>query len=485
MRNNKLTVLLFAASTMILNSCGDENLANEENAQDKSLEQKNNRINNQRTKELVKNHKLLPQPNPSKKLENKKAQKKADELTKRTKAKQAIQKKTGELAKKIKAKQVAQKKADELAKKINAKQVAQKKADELAKLKAKQTAQKKADGLAKLKAKQAAKKEDARKKKMARQLAAHKRKHQAMANKKAAQEKAQANGEFLEIKNGHPSFTTTDVELEETLIQMQNNIEHNKNISEALINEYLLFAKEALDRQENVSAGKKLLRKFDKYYPVIRKKTEDQYKELEFTAKERLKEISSLKRKKYAPENLLILSTRLIRLKAVSTEGIFRKSGNESLANQLLERMAEGKIKTSEWNKGFKSMGIHDIGKAYKQTLRDDPFISFNDISKLEKIGDEIKFTHDLKLAFDKMPKRKQKAFKNYLNLMRIIASNSPANKMTTSNLAIATGPSIISLEKNADLAKTIFHSTQGPKVVERILNFLVHIFFFLMMIFL
>eukprot|EP00026_Physarum_polycephalum_P005224 Phypoly_transcript_05255.p1 GENE.Phypoly_transcript_05255~~Phypoly_transcript_05255.p1 ORF type:complete len:563 (+),score=75.83 Phypoly_transcript_05255:228-1916(+) len=142
--------------------------------------------------------------------------------------------------------------------------------------------------------------------------------------------------------------------------------------------------------------------------------------------------------------------------KAMNEEGIFRISGSFSQVKEIKQKVDEGQDISCD------TYDIHSISGVLKLYLRELPvplftYENYTKLIELSAISNEKEMMNQLKMVMVVLPPAHISILKLLLPSLKKFSENSKVNMMTTSNLAIVFGPSLI--RPQVDSFETVLHT--------------------------
>uniref|UniRef100_A0A6B2LM90 Rho-GAP domain-containing protein n=2 Tax=Arcella intermedia TaxID=1963864 RepID=A0A6B2LM90_9EUKA len=143
-------------------------------------------------------------------------------------------------------------------------------------------------------------------------------------------------------------------------------------------------------------------------------------------------------------------------------EGLFRISGSQVVLNRLYPTFAHPE------QVNLDNENCHDVASTFKHWLKHlnpplIPFEYFEGTMQMLKDYEETKEVSLLKDFVLKLPKDHFVAFHKILRLLKVLSENSTLNKMTSTNLALIFGPSLLQIppEKKLECDNKEFFSME------------------------
>lgn len=132
----------------------------------------------------------------------------------------------------------------------------------------------------------------------------------------------------------------------------------------------------------------------------------------------------------------------------IDTEGLFRRSGNQNVINDIKRRVNTGE------NIDFKDIDTHAIAGLLKTFLRDlkEPLLTYelyDEIVKFLEWPKEERSRNVKQMLREKLPIENYELFKYLIEFLVKVEECKDLNKMTSSNLAIVIGPNLVWAQHN------------------------------------
>ncbi|KAM7006510.1 rho GTPase-activating protein 9 isoform 5-T5 [Tautogolabrus adspersus] len=182
-------------------------------------------------------------------------------------------------------------------------------------------------------------------------------------------------------------------------------------------------------------------------------------------------------REKNTVPRFVRLCTAAVEKRGLETDGIYRVSGNLAVIQKLrflVDHEEKLNLDESDWE------DIHVITGALKLFFRElpeplVPFGFFTDIVETIKMSDYLEKVHRLKCLVLNMPPPNHDTLKFMCRHLRRVLEHSDTNRMTTQNIGIVFGPTLMRPERdNGNMAVNMVYQNQA---VELILSEFDHIF--------
>uniref|UniRef100_UPI0037E91C3B rho GTPase-activating protein 15 isoform X2 n=1 Tax=Semicossyphus pulcher TaxID=241346 RepID=UPI0037E91C3B len=182
-------------------------------------------------------------------------------------------------------------------------------------------------------------------------------------------------------------------------------------------------------------------------------------------------------REKCTVPRFVRLCTAAVEKRGLETDGIYRVSGNLAVIQKLrfmVNHEEKLNLDESDWE------DIHVITGALKLFFRElpeplVPFGFFTDIVETIKMSDYLDKVHRLKCLVLSMPPPNHDTLKFMCRHLRRVLEHSDTNRMTTQNIGIVFGPTLMRPERdNGNMAVNMVYQNQA---VELILSEFDHIF--------
>ncbi|XP_034543166.1 rho GTPase-activating protein 9 isoform X4 [Notolabrus celidotus] len=182
-------------------------------------------------------------------------------------------------------------------------------------------------------------------------------------------------------------------------------------------------------------------------------------------------------REKSTVPRFVRLCTAAVEKRGLETDGIYRVSGNLAVIQKLrfmVNHEEKLNLEESDWE------DIHVITGALKLFFRElpeplVPFGFFTDIVETIKMSDYLEKVHRLKCLVLNMPPPNHDTLKFMCRHLRRVLEHSDTNRMTTQNIGIVFGPTLMRPERdNGNMAVNMVYQNQA---VELILSEFDHIF--------
>ncbi|CAJ1050402.1 rho GTPase-activating protein 15 isoform X2 [Xyrichtys novacula] len=182
-------------------------------------------------------------------------------------------------------------------------------------------------------------------------------------------------------------------------------------------------------------------------------------------------------REKSTVPRFVRLCTAAVEKRGLETDGIYRVSGNLAVIQKLrfmVNHEEKLNLDESDWE------DIHVITGALKLFFRElpeplVPFGFFTDIVETIKMSDYLEKVHRLKCLVLNMPPPNHDTLKFMCRHLRRVLEHSDTNRMTTQNIGIVFGPTLMRPERdNGNMAVNMVYQNQA---VELILSEFDHIF--------
>lgn len=150
----------------------------------------------------------------------------------------------------------------------------------------------------------------------------------------------------------------------------------------------------------------------------------------------------------------------------LSTEGIFRLPGSQTLINDLKGRYSEGE------EPDLSTADVPTLASLLKVYFRElaTPIVPHSDVGKFfeaANINDSAKFSAELKTLVAKLNEPSRVTLAYLIRFFKEIGALSAQNKMEPANISIATAPSLLRAPAGKD---ELSAATQGLRVIERMI---------------